>query len=219
MPQIFQPKFNTYARISLFGGIFALVGLIGLGWVFYHSSYINRVGVAVDQPIPFAHDLHVAGLGLDCRFCHVSVEKSKFADFPPTHTCMTCHSQVKLQSPALAPLHAAWESGLPIAWNRVYALPDYVNFNHEIHVAKGVGCETCHGRVDQMRLIQKNQAMTMSWCLECHRNPAKNLRPREAVFQMGYQPQGDQLTIGRQLVQEYNIHPPYFMDDCSLCHY
>jgi hypothetical protein len=170
-----------------------------------------------DQPIPFSHERHVAGNGIDCRYCHTSVEESNFAGIPPTETCMSCHSQILTDAPMLEPVRESFRSGTPIQWNRVHDLPDFVYFNHSIHVKKGVGCETCHGRVDRMPLMWKQNTLQMEWCLECHRAPEQFIRPRDQVFTMGYVPAGDQLEIGRKLVQEYHINVKQ-LTNCSICH-
>ena len=167
------------------------------------------------QPVPYSHKLHVGELGLDCRYCHASVEISNVANIPPTQTCMNCHSQIWAQSPYLEPVRASFKTGESLVWTRVHDLPDFVYFNHSIHVKKGMGCETCHGRIDQMPGIQQKSSLQMEWCLNCHRNPEKFVRPREAVFTMGYEPEGNQLEIGRKLVQEYKIQS---LTTCSTCH-
>jgi Cytochrome c7 and related cytochrome c len=218
MPPIFPPRSNTFARVSIVVVLILLVviTLVLVHWL--HSSTFNKVGVAVPQPVPFPHNFHVNIVGLNCRYCHESVDKSSFADIPPTQTCMSCHSQVALTNPILAPIRDSYATGKPVQWNRVNSLPDYVYFNHEIHIAKGVGCETCHGRVDQMTTDVKANTFYMAWCLQCHRDPAKYIRPVANVYDMGYQPQGDQATIGAQLVKEYNIMPPSQLLNCSICH-
>lgn len=218
MPQIFHPSTNTFSRVSIFGAVFIIAGITIVLTAFFRSSYNTDVGVPIEQPIPFSHEHHVNGMGIDCRYCHVSVEQSDFADIPPTKTCMTCHSQIWADSPTLAPVREAYQSGEPIRWVRVNDLADYVYFSHQIHVQKGVGCETCHGRVDRMALTWKQNTLYMDWCLECHRAPEKYLRPREAVFEMGYQPPEDQLVLGRRLVEEYDIASPLRLDDCYVCH-
>jgi hypothetical protein len=216
--QIFHPSTNTFARVSIFGAVFFLAGLALALMQFFRSSFITKVGVPIEQPVQFSHEHHVGGLGIDCRYCHTSVENSSFADIPPVHTCMTCHSQIWLNSPALEPVRESFRTKQPIAWNRVNNLADYVYFNHQIHVAKGVGCETCHGRVDQMPLTWKAHTLYMEWCLDCHRNPAKYVRPTQEVFTMGYQPAEDQSVLGARLVKEYGIAPPSQLTNCSVCH-
>ena len=175
------------------------------------------VGTPVEQVVPFSHKHHVGDDGIDCRYCHTSVETSAFAGIPPTHTCMTCHSQLFTQEPVLAPVVQSLRSGKPIRWKRIHDLPDFVYFNHGIHVAKGVGCEECHGRVDRMPLTWRVAPLTMQWCLDCHRNPEMHLRPVEHVFDMGWKPSEDQRTLGRRLVAAYHIHTST-LTDCSTCH-
>jgi hypothetical protein len=175
------------------------------------------VGAPVEQVVAFSHKHHVGDDGFDCRYCHTSVETSAFAGIPPTHTCMTCHSQLFTDQPMLAPVVQSLRSGQPIRWNRIHDLPDFVYFNHGIHVAKGVGCEECHGRVDRMPLTWRVAPLTMQWCLDCHRHPELHLRPVEHVFDMGWQPPGDRRALGRQLVAAYHIHTST-LTDCSTCH-
>jgi hypothetical protein len=218
MAQIFHPSTNTIARVTIFGAVFFLAGLLGLGWLAVRSTWATGVGVPVEQPVPFSHEHHVGGLGIDCRYCHTSVETSSSAGIPPTYTCMSCHSQLYNDSPLLKPVRDSLANGSPIMWNRVHNLPDFVYFDHSIHVSKGVGCVTCHGRVDQMPLTWKTQTLHMEWCIDCHRAPEQYIRPRENVFDMDWQPPEDQLTMGRRLVQEYHILPPAQLTSCSTCH-
>ncbi len=215
--QIFHPSANAVAKLSIIAVVTFVVGLVGLIYLIVRSSYVTEVNVAVRQPVPFSHEHHVSGLGVDCRYCHVSVENSSYAGVPPTETCMTCHSQIWNDSPMLAPVRASYETNTPLTWNRVHNLPDHVYFNHSIHVQKGVGCVTCHGRVDQMPLTWKAEAMTMSWCLDCHRRPEQFLRPVEAVFDMEWQPSEQQLVLGRRLIGEYDIRVEQ-LTDCYICH-
>jgi hypothetical protein len=218
MSQIFHHSTNSLARITIFGGIFIL-GFVG--WVFFQisdSAYITRQTEIREQPVPFSHAHHVGGLGIDCRYCHTTVETSSFANIPPSKTCMNCHSQIWRTSPTLEPVRASFRTDTSIQWNRVHDLPDFVYFNHSIHINKGVGCETCHGRIDRMALTLQNANLEMSWCLDCHRNPQRYVRPREAVFTMGYKPAGDQEEIGARLVKEYKIQDERTLTSCSTCH-
>ena len=217
MSQIFHPSMNIIARAMLLAVVFVLAGLGGLTYYASGSPYITEVGVAKAQPVAYSHQLHVGGLGLDCRYCHTSVETSNTASLPPTATCMGCHAQVAKDSPALEVVRNSLATNQPIAWVRVHNLPDYVYFNHAIHVKQGVGCETCHGRIDQMPVVAKAQSLQMSWCLDCHRAPEKYIRPRSAVFTMGWQPPVDQAVLGPQLVAEHGIHVKP-LADCSICH-
>src|SRR5882672_9653924 len=205
MSQIFHHSTNTLSRLSIFGGIFVIAFLVWAWAELNASTYATRAKVPVEQPVPFSHEHHVGGLGVDCRYCHTSVENSSFANIPPTKTCMNCHSQIWSTSPTLEPVRASFRENQSIQWTRVHDLPDFVYFNHSIHVAKGVGCETCHGRVDQMALTWQEASLRMEWCLNCHRHPEQYVRPRESITTMGYQPAGDQEEIGRRLVQEYHI--------------
>jgi hypothetical protein len=216
MPQMFPSNANALVRWALTGGgVFALMLVIALP--IYARTVNNAVGVPVAQPVDFPHNLHTVQLGIDCRYCHTSVEIAANANVPPTETCMTCHSQVRVGDPQLAAVASSWQSGLPIEWNRVHDLGDYVYFNHSAHIQKGVGCTTCHGRVDQMTDIWKATPMTMGWCLECHRAPEKFVRPRSEVFNMAYVPPTDQLTLGLELIAAYHIDTDK-LPQCSTCH-
>lgn len=217
MSQIFPSSMNVIARLALLVIILLLVGLAWLGYYVVQSPYITEVGVAKAQAVPYSHQQHVGGLGLDCRYCHTSVETSNTANIPPTETCMGCHAQVATDSPALDLVRTSAEENKPLEWVRVHDLPDYVYFNHAIHVQQGVGCETCHGRIDQMPVVAKAQNLQMDWCLDCHRMPEKYIRPQDAVFTMGYTPPVAQAILGPQLVAERNIHVDQ-LTDCSVCH-
>ena len=187
MAQIFDRSSNGLARMSL-----VLTGLIviALGVTLdqlQRSPWVTRQGQRPDQPVPFSHKHHVQGLGLQCQYCHVTVEKSSYAGIPPTMTCMNCHAQIWTNAQLLEPVRASWASGQSLAWTKVHDLPDFVYFSHEIHVNKGLGCSTCHGRVDQMPLMYAQNTLQMEWCLDCHRNPAKNLRPTSEVYNMAWE--------------------------------
>ncbi len=218
MSQIFHRSANTLARVTLFGAVF-IVGFLGwVGLQFDRGGWETREHQVRDQPIPFSHEHHVGGLGIDCRYCHTTVETSGFANVPPTKTCMNCHSQIWSKSPTLEPVRSSFRTGTSIRWTRVNDLPDFVYFNHSIHVNKGIGCESCHGRVDKMPLTFQENSLQMSWCLDCHRNPEKNLRPREFITTMGYQPAGNQEEIGRRLAKEYGIKDARTLTSCNTCH-
>ena len=217
MSQIFHPSINIITKVALLVVLLLLAGLAWLGYYTVRSPFMTEVGVAKAQAVPYSHAQHVGGLGLDCRYCHTSVEESNSAGIPATETCMGCHAQVATDSPNLTLVRASAETGKPLEWIRVHDLADFVYFNHAIHVKPGVGCETCHGRVDQMPVVAKVENLQMDWCLECHRNPAQYLRPRDAVFTMGYTPPADQATVGAQLVTAYGIHVNQ-LTDCSICH-
>lgn len=185
---------------------------------YYHSSYWTGLGVRRQQPVMFSHRHHAGELGIDCRYCHATVETSAFAGMPSTHTCLTCHSQLFTDTPMLRPVVASGTRDQPLAWTRVNSLPDHVYFNHRIHVAKGVGCTTCHGEVGEMPLTAKGAPLTMRWCLDCHRDPAPNLRPREEIFDATWRPPADQVQRGRALATAYQVHTST-LTNCSTCHH
>ena len=215
MPQIFQRSANTLSKLSLFGVLSLVGGLILLMMLLGRSSYVTRANEFVEQPIQFSHLHHVTDDGIDCRYCHTSVETSPFAGIPPTKTCMNCHSQLFTTEPILEPVRASFREDKPLHWVRVHDLPDFVYFNHSIHVKKGVGCETCHGRVDQMPLMLQVNSLQMEWCLNCHRSPENYVRPRSEITTMGYKPPVPQSVLGPQLVKEYGINS---LTRCSTCH-
>jgi len=218
MAQIFHPSTNTISRVSVFGALFAVLGVLVVYYEFTRSPYQTEVDVIREQPVPFSHDHHYRGLGIDCRYCHTSVETSSFAGIPPTYTCMSCHSQIWSESPMLAPVRQSLANDQPLRWTRVHDLPDFVYFHHGIHVQKGIGCAECHGRVDKMPLMWKDQPLTMEWCLDCHRHPERHIRPREEVFNMEWQlPEREQLALGRRLVRDYQV-PVDRLTNCSVCH-
>ena len=215
MPQIFHPSTNTISRLTIFGGAIIVVGLVTALAAINRSSYVTEVGVARSQPVQFSHKHHVSDDGIDCRYCHTSVEQSSFAGIPSTKICMSCHTQIWAESPILEPVRESFRTGKSIEWTRVHNLPGFVYFDHSIHVHKGVGCTTCHGRVDQMPLMWRENTLYMEWCLECHRNPEKFVRPREQVFNMDWQPPSDQIALGQKLVRQYKIES---LTSCSVCH-
>jgi hypothetical protein len=185
--QIFHRSANSLAKVSIFGGVF-LLGLVAV--VVYTlmgtSGYLTGQYVVKRQPVPFSHEHHTRGLGIDCRYCHTSVERSAFAGLPPTETCMNCHRQIWTNAELLEPIRASYRDNVPMQWTRVHDLPDYVYFNHSVHIAKGIGCYSCHGKVNRMPLMFQNASLQMQWCLDCHRNPAQNVRPREEVFNLDW---------------------------------
>jgi len=218
MPQIFHPSTNTISRVSI-AGIIIVLGVAGaVAGGLFESTYLTGVRVPQEQPVPFSHAHHVGGLGIDCRYCHTTVETSSFAGMPPTETCMNCHKQIWSAAPMLEPVRASFRSGQPMRWNRVYDLPGFAYFDHSIHVAKGVGCVTCHGRVDEMPLLWRANTLYMQWCLGCHTDPSRFVRPREHVFDLDWQPSEDQATLGRRLVQEYAIMDREHLTSCYVCH-
>jgi len=216
MPQIFRPSADSLARVAIVTLVLLAIGIPTTVAIVQRSSLVTDVGVVQVQPVFFSHKHHVADDGIDCRYCHTSVEESPFAGMPSIEICMNCHRQIWNESPMLEPIRTAYRTGAPIAWKRVHDLPDFVYFDHSIHVAKGVGCETCHGRVDRMPLLWRVNTLQMDWCLECHRHPERQVRPRDQVFTMGWRPPGnDQIALGSRLVQAYGIQRK---TDCSICH-
>ena len=218
MGQIFHRSTNIYSRLSILAiaGFAATLG--GVVAMLHLSGYNTNQGVAVEQPLQFSHAHHVGGEGIDCRYCHTSVEESAFANIPPTKTCMNCHSQLWTDAPILEPVRASFRDNKPLHWTRVHDLPDFVYFNHSIHVKKGVGCATCHGRVDRMPLMYQQANLQMNWCIDCHRNPAKYVRPRDQVYNMAWERPSDDPGLGERLVQEYKIAGPQQLTSCSTCH-
>ena len=212
MAQVFSRRFTFLLRI---GGL-VLMSLLASAIVIYRVNARSDAPErdAVEQPIPFSHQHHARDDGIDCRYCHTSVETSSFAGIPPTKTCMNCHSVLFANASFLEPVRASFRDNKPLRWVRVHDLPDFVYFNHSIHIKKGVGCETCHGRIDQMPLTYQENSLLMEWCINCHKNPAPNLRPRE-ITTMGYRPAVDQAVLGPQLAKEYAVNPP---TSCSTCH-
>ncbi len=193
------------------------VGLILIGAV-PNSTYATGVGTALEQPVPFSHKHHSGELGIDCRYCHQTVERLASAGLPPTHTCMTCHSQIWTKAPMLAPVRDSFADDKPLVWQRINRLPDYVYFNHSIHVTKGIGCSTCHGNLTKMQLTWRAQPFHMSWCLSCHRHPERNVRTPDEVWDMDWHPSRDQATLGPKLVAAYGIRGGARLVDCSICH-
>jgi len=229
--QIFHRSTNTISRATIFGAIFVIAMLFWAAAEVQRSPYVTYAGVARPQPAPFSHQHHVGGLGIDCRYCHTSVEVSSFAGIPPTRTCMNCHAQIWTGAPMLEPVRESFSSGKSLIWNRVNDLPDFVYFNHSIHINKGVGCNTCHGPVDRMPLMYNYASLQMEWCLDCHRAPEKNLRPRDQVFNMRYKEPSsakpimldgkiytDQISLGRDLVTKYKLRTVADITSCSTCH-
>jgi Cytochrome c7 and related cytochrome c/Class III cytochrome C family len=215
MAQVFHHSTNLISRLTVYG--FFLLVILG-GFVPYlidRSPYVTEANVPKVQPVPFSHRHHTAELGIDCRYCHTSVEESSFAGLPPTETCMTCHSQIWRNSPMLEPVHQSFLQNQSIKWVRVNALPGFVYFDHSIHIAKGIGCTTCHGPIGTMPLTWAENSLKMSWCLDCHRHPENNVRPKDQVFSLSYQPPANQAELGKRLVKEYKI---YSLTDCYTCH-
>jgi hypothetical protein len=215
MAQLFPKYSNTVARVAVPA---ALCSLGAITWAWHaalFTSYATGVGMPVEQPVPFSHKHHVGQLGIDCRYCHTGVETSPFAGLPPTETCMTCHSQIWRDAPMLAPVRESWATGRPIHWTRVNDLPDYVYFDHSIHIQKGVACVSCHGRVDEMPLMTKAHSLYMRWCLDCHRAPESHQVAASEVFAM----RDDRHPVGeRQFFSVHAASGQTRLEDCSICH-
>ena len=208
------PSWTTTLR-NLTGVVLLTVPLYLIGVVAYGASpKTTDVGYQPAQPIPFSHALHAGELGMDCRYCHNTVEQAGHAAVPPTATCLNCHSMIHTESTKLGPLRESAETGQPIEWVRVHDLPDYAYFNHAVHVNRGVGCATCHGRIDKMEVVYQHEKLSMGWCLECHREPEKFLRPLDQITNMAWAPE-EQLVIGTALKEQMNIAPS---ESCSTCH-
>ncbi len=232
MAQIFHPSMNVVAKACIAALVIGVCAATLIGSLLDRSPYVTNQGVIRDQPIPFSHAHHVRDLGLDCRYCHTSVTDSTFAGLPATKTCMTCHSRIWTDAQLLEPVRKSWSDEIPIHWTRVHNLPDFVYFPHDIHINKGIGCATCHGRVDQMPLMFQAASLQMRWCLECHRNPENYLRPRDQVFNMDYaindlvkqnystaeHPVIDQKSLGEALIAAYHIPTSGRITNCYTCH-
>src|SRR5689334_6558535 len=215
MAQVFHHSTNLISRLTIYG--FFLLAIVG-GFIPYWidgSPYVTEANVPKDQPVPFSHRHHAAELGIDCRYCHTSVESSSDAGMPATRTCMTCHSQIWVGSPMLEPVRSSYRDDKSLEWSRVNAVPDFVYFNHSIHIAKGVGCTTCHGPMGDMPLTWRANSLLMGWCLDCHRSPEDYVRPRDQVFNVNYQPPSNQHDMGRILVRDYKIRS---LTNCTTCH-
>lgn len=240
MAQIFHRSANTIAKASIVGALLLVGGLLWAALEMQRSPYYTYAGVAKPQPVAFSHQHHVAGLGIDCRYCHTSVETSGFAGIPPTKTCMNCHSQIWTNAPMLEPVRASYRSGQSLTWTRVHDLPDYVYFDHSIHISKGVGCDSCHGPVDKMPLMYQHSSLQMEWCLNCHRAPEKYLRPHrvqgrddDQIFNMAYEqptplkpvilPDGqkftNQIELGNYLKKVNKVRSVEdIASSCNTCH-
>jgi len=218
MAQTFHRSTNTISKLTIYGAVFFVGALAYLAYSVNQSAYFTDVNVARQQPVPFSHKHHVTDDGIDCRFCHASVERSSYAGVPSTHICMTCHSKLWLNSSMLEPVRSSAATNTSLEWTRVNALPDFVYFNHSIHVNKGIGCTTCHGPIGEMPLTWRANTLYMRWCIDCHKHPERNVRRRELVFKADYIPPPDQLELGRRLVKEYKIKDPKQLTDCYTCH-
>ena len=218
MAQIFHRSTNTIARVSIYGAVLILGIAAYVAWEVNQSSYFTTAKLPLEQPVPFSHKHHAAELGIDCSYCHTSVETSSFAGLPPTATCMTCHSQIWVNSSMLEPVRASYQTDQSLAWTRVNALPDFVYFNHSIHVKKGIGCTTCHGQLGEMPITWRENTLYMRWCIDCHKHPEQFIRRREDVFRPIYHSPPDQLAMGRELVKEYGVKGAAALISCDTCH-
>lgn len=218
MSQVFSPGANTFARLSLLGTGLVVVIIFALIFTLDRSPYTRApIGIAIEQPVRFSHELHSDQLNIDCQYCHVSAEKSSYGGIPDTHTCMSCHSQIATYSELLQPVRDSYDTGESLEWEAVHDLADHVYFNHSAHINAGFGCETCHGPVNEMAIVWQAKSMTMGWCLDCHRNPEQFIRPTDQVYNFGWEPEGDQIELGLQLVEAKNIDVER-LDSCSICH-
>jgi hypothetical protein len=218
MSQVFPKSANAWSKASILALVFVL---LGVGWIvltLQRSDFVTSANQFIEQPVQFSHQHHAGGIGIECRYCHTSVEVSPSAGIPPTKTCINCHSQIWNTSPYLEPVRASFREDKPLNWVRVHDLPDFVYFNHSIHVGNGVGCETCHGRVDRMPLMIQKKSLQMEWCLDCHRDPSRYVRPLDQITTMGYVPAKAQAELGPELVRQYKIADKEHLTNCSVCH-
>jgi hypothetical protein len=215
MAQLFPRSANAFARGSIVAGLALLTGVGAAVFVIARSGYVTRQGLVLEQPVPFSHDHHVGQIGIDCRYCHTAVESTAAAGIPPTQTCMNCHNQLWTNAELLEPVRASYRDDVPLRWNRVHDLPEFVYFNHSIHVAKGVACVTCHGPVDKMPLMYQFESLQMNWCLSCHKDPVPNIRPREEVTNVAWTPPPGFEQEQQRLAKLYNVQSKL---SCSTCH-
>lgn len=214
MSQIFPKKINKLPPLLLLVVALGAMGVVGFVW-YYFSPWYTDVGYRPVQPIPYSHKLHAGDLGIDCRYCHTSVESQRSAGIPPVQVCMNCHSMILKDDPRLAPLREAWATGKPVQWVRVHDLPDFAYFNHAAHIRAQVGCESCHGNITQMEVVTRMKPLSMGWCLDCHRNPAPNIRPANMITKFGWTSTPEDLENAKKIIAAKNIHPSV---DCSTCH-
>lgn len=214
MAQIFPKWSNKIPLLAALVVVFGGAGLIGFVWYYFSPEYTD-VGYRPSQPVPFSHKLHAGDLGMDCRYCHNTVEQTAWAAVPPTTTCMNCHKLILPESEKLLPVRESYATGRPIEWIRVHKIPDYAFFNHGVHIRAGVGCFSCHGNIRQMEIVRQEEPLSMGWCLDCHRNPDQFLRPLDEITNMEWTPPADQAEFAKRVKAERNINPP---TDCSGCH-
>jgi len=218
MSQVFPKSANAWSKASIIALVFVVLGVGWLVLALQRSDFVTGANNFVMQPVQFSHQHHAGGIGIECRYCHTSVEVSPSAGIPPTKTCINCHSQIWTTSPYLEPVRASFRDDKPLNWVRIHDLPDFVYFNHSIHVGNGVGCETCHGRVDRMPLMIQKKSLQMEWCLDCHRDPSRYVRPLDQITTMGYVPAKAQEELGPELVRLYKIADKEHLTNCSVCH-
>ena len=214
MPNIF-PKWANHVPLKAAVAMGLMTASAVAGVTYYFTQEYTRAGYMPIQPAPFSHKLHVGDLGMDCRYCHNAVEVSAHSNIPTTESCMACHTQIRPDSPKLAPVRESWQSGLPIEWVRIHKAPDYVYFNHAVHVARGVSCVSCHGPVDLMEEVWQDKSQSMSWCLDCHRAPESALRPLQEVYQMDWTAGAGQQELGKKLKEAWEVQPS---TNCGACH-
>ncbi len=218
MPQVFPRIANTISRLTLVGSLLGFLGSLVLMMELDRTPWVTNADIARVQPVQFSHRHHAGDDGIDCRYCHTSVETSSFAGIPPTRTCLNCHALLYANSQMLEPVRESFRSGRPIRWARVHDLPDFVYFNHSIHIHKGVGCSTCHGRVDRMPLVYQVASLRMEWCLSCHRHPERYLRPQHEIYNMEWEPGEHQQEEGQRLLRVYDVQSIAKLTDCYTCH-
>ncbi|QDU60870.1 Class III cytochrome C family protein [Planctomycetes bacterium Pan216] len=217
MPSLLSEKTDRELRLQVgLAGVLFVALAIGVIWYYFTPKYA-RVGYRPEQPVPFSHEIHAGQLGLSCLYCHTHVDDSVFANVPATQTCMNCHAKIQANSPLLAEVRASYESGRPVRWKKIHQLPDYAYFNHAVHVQRGVSCISCHGKVNQMKVVFHAESLSMSWCLDCHRNPTPNLRPPSEVTNLDWQPPEGKTAaqVGLEIQERLLINPP---ETCQACH-
>ncbi len=216
MPIIFSKGADVLLRRVVSVVILTVALGTAVVWYYFTPKY-TRVGYAPEQPVPFSHEQHAGKLGMSCLYCHTNVERSPHANVPSTQTCMSCHTQIKANSPLLSPVRESWSSGEPVDWKRIHKVPDYAYFNHALHINRGVGCASCHGQVNEMKVVYHAEPLSMAWCLDCHRKPEAHLRPAEEALNMSWKPPSEktQSEVGRQLIEQFHINPG---QNCQGCH-
>ncbi len=214
MAQLFPKWMNHFPTLVAVASVIIGIGIVSFVW-YYFSPWYTDVGYQPTQPVPFSHKLHADDLGLDCRYCHSSIEFSPKANVPSTQTCMNCHELILTESERLLPIRESWAKNEPVKWVRIHKLPDYVYFDHSVHLEVGIGCASCHGNIHQMEKVTQRKPLSMSWCLDCHRNPDNHLRPRVELTNMNWVPPADQADFAARIKKEKNIG---IKEDCSVCH-